>query len=101
MSRALSREFGINGPGSLNTLRPFGWLLILLSLVPLCIILPMAPLTIGIGAIAGWTLILWVAIAWLRGQFHYVVPLWVAFYPYCYYFFTFPKERSVFTVDRA
>jgi hypothetical protein len=101
MSRELSREFGINGPGSLDTLRPFGWLLVLLSLVPLCIILPMAPLTIGIGAIAGWTLILWVAIAWLRGQFHYVVPLWVAFYPYCYYFFTFPKERSVFTVDRA
>jgi O-antigen ligase len=61
----------------------------------------MAPLKIGIGAIAGWVLLLWVAIAFVRGQFHYVVPLWVAVYPYCYYLLTFPKERSIFTVDRA
>jgi hypothetical protein len=81
--------------------RPGYWLLVLLSLVPLCIVLPMAPLKVGIGAIAGWILLLWVAIAFVRGQFHYLVPLWVSFYPYCYYFFTFPKERSVFTVDRA
>jgi len=76
-------------------------LLVLLSLVPLCIVLPIAPLKVGIGAIAGWILLLWVAIAFLRRQFHYVIPLWVAFYPYCYYFFTFPRERAVFTVDRA
>jgi hypothetical protein len=61
----------------------------------------MAPAKVGIGVLAGWIVLLWVAIAFARGKFHYVVPLWVAFYPYCYYFFTFPKERSVFTVDRA
>ena len=40
-------------------------------------------------------------ISFVRGQFHYVIPLWVAVYPYCYYFFSFPRERSIFTVDRA
>ncbi len=82
-------------------MRPLYWMLVLLSLVPLCIVLPMSPLNVGIGAIAGWVLLLWVAIGFVRGQFHYVVPLWVAVYPYCYYFLTFPKERSIFTVDRA
>lgn len=77
------------------------WLLVLLSLVPLCIVLPMAPLKFGIGAIAAWILLLWIAIAFLRRHLHYVVPLWVAFYPYCYYYLTFPRERSVFTLDRA
>jgi hypothetical protein len=61
----------------------------------------MAPLKVGICAITGWILLLWAAIAFVRGQFHQMVAFWVAFYPYCYYFFTFPKERSVFTVDRA
>jgi O-Antigen ligase len=82
-------------------MRPLYWMLVLLSLVPLCIVLPMAPLSVGIGAIAGWVLLLWIAIGFLRGQVHYVVPLWVAVYPYCYYLLTFPKERSIFTVDRA
>ena len=27
--------------------------------------------------------------------------MWVAVYPYCYYFFSFPSERPVFTIDRA
>jgi hypothetical protein len=82
-------------------MRPLYWMLVLLSLVPLCIVLPLAPLNVGIGAIAGWVMLLWVAIGFVRGQFHYVVPLWVAVYPYCYYFLTFPKDRSIFTVDRA
>src|SRR5258708_24743131 len=77
------------------------WLLVLLSLVPLCIVLPMAPLKIGIAVIVGWIALLWVAISIARGHFHYVLPLWVAVYPYCYYFFSFPTERSLFTLDRA
>ena len=101
MAKGLFREFEIPNIGQLTATRPLYWLLTLLSLVPLCIVLPMEPLKVGIGAIAGWILLLWVAITFVRGQFHHVVPLWVAFYPYCYYFFTFPKERSVFTVDRA
>ncbi len=77
------------------------WLLVLLSLVPLCVVLPMAPVKVGIAVIVGWIALLWIAISIVRGQFHYVIPLWVAVYPYCYYFFSFPAERSIFTVDRA
>ncbi len=82
-------------------MRPLYWALVLLSLVPLAIVLPMAPTRVGVGVIAGWIVILWVGISFLRGQFHYAVPVWVAVYPYCYYFLSFPAERSIFTVDRA
>ncbi len=82
-------------------MRPLYWVLVLLSLVPLCVVLPMAPVKIGIAVIGGWIALLWIAISIIRGQFHYVVPVWVAVYPYCYYFFSFPAERSIFTVDRA
>jgi hypothetical protein len=87
--------------GTSATIHRLVWLLGLLSLGPLCIVVPMAPLKIGIAAIVGWTALLWIAISIARGHFHYVIPLWVAVYPYCYYFFSFPAERSIFTVDRA
>ncbi len=87
--------------GTSATMHRLAWLLALLSLVPLCIVLPMAPLKIGIAIIVGWIALLWVAITIARGHFHYVIPLWVAVYPYCYYFFSYPAERSIFTVDRA
>jgi hypothetical protein len=80
---------------------PLYWVLGLLSLLPLAIVLPMAPTKIGIGAIAGWIALLWITTSFVRGQFHYVVPMWVAVYPYCYYFFSFPSERPIFTIDRA
>lgn len=87
--------------GTSATTQRLSWLLVLLSLVPLCIVLPMAPLKIGIAVIVGWIALLWIAISIARGRFHYVIPLWVAVYPYCYYFFSFPTERSIFTLDRA
>ncbi len=80
---------------------PLYRVLVLLSLVPLCIVLPMAPVKVGIAAIAGWILLVWVAIAFARGLLHYAVLLWVAVYPYCYYLLSFPAERPIFTVDRA
>src|ERR1700730_17429254 len=87
--------------GTSATMHRVAWLLGLLSLVPLCIVIPMAPLKIGIAVIVGWIALLWIAISIARGHFHYVIPLWVAVYPYCYYLFSFPAERSIFTVDRA
>jgi O-Antigen ligase len=80
---------------------PLFWLLALLSLVPLCVVLPMAPPRVGIAIILGWSALLWIAISFARGQFHYFVLAWVAVYPYCYYFFSYPAERSIFTLDRA
>ena len=69
--------------------------------MPLCIVLPMAPLKVGVGVIAGWILLIWVAIAFVRGQFHYVRPVLGRFLPLLLLLLPFPKERSVFTVDRA
>src|ERR1700722_20090378 len=80
---------------------PLFWLLALLSLVPLCVVLPMAPPRVGIAIILGWAALLWIAISFARGQFHYFVLAWVAVYPYCYYFLSYPTERSIFTLDRA
>src|ERR1700733_1902560 len=83
------------------TPRPLYWMLVLLSLVPLCVVLPLAPTRVGVGVIAAWVLLIWIAISFVRGQLYYLVPIWVALYPYCYYFFSFPRERPIFTVDRA
>ena len=82
-------------------MRAVYWALVLLSLVPLVVVLPMAPTKVGIAVIAGWIALIWVVISFVRGRFHYVTLIWVAIYPYCYYFFSFPRERSIFTVDRA
>jgi hypothetical protein len=85
----------------LDGVPPLFWLLALLSLVPLCVVLPMAPPRVGIAIILGWSALLWIAISFARGQFHYFVLAWVAVYPYCYYFLSYPAERSIFTLDRA
>jgi O-Antigen ligase len=101
MAMELFRDSGATNIGPSGTMKPLYWMLVLLSLVPLCIVLPMTPTRVGVGVIAGWIIMIWVAISFARGHFHYCVPLWVAFYPYCYYLFSFPKDRPLFTIDRA
>jgi len=83
------------------TARLLYWMLVLASLVPLCVVLPVSSPKTSVGMIAAWTVMIWVAISFVRGQFHYIIPLWVACFPYCYYFASFPKGRPIFTVDRA
>lgn len=97
----LSSAYGESDLGRPSRVRTLYWLLVSLSLVPLCVVLPMAPAKVGIAVIVGWIALLWIGISFVRGQFHYAIPLWVAVYPYCYYFFSYPVERSIFTVDRA
>jgi hypothetical protein len=83
------------------TTRTLSWMLVLVSLVSLCVILPVFSTQTGVSVIAGWTILIWVATAFIRGQFHWIVPIWVACFPYCYYFASFPRGRPIFTVDRA
>ena len=97
----MSSACGESDPGPPSGARTLYWVLVSLSLVPLCIVLPLAPVKVGIVIIVGWIALLWIAISFVRGQFHYFVLMWVAVYPYCYYFFSYPAERSIFTVDRA
>jgi O-Antigen ligase len=94
-------SIGTTSWGSPATTRLLYWMLVLLSLVPLCLVLPLSSTKTSVGIIAGWTVMIWVAISFARGQFHYITPIWVACFPYCYYFASFPRSRPIFTVDRA
>jgi hypothetical protein len=91
-------EPDLGPPSRVHTLY---WVLALLSLVPLVVILPVAPTKTGIAIIAAWIAMIWIAISLVRRRFHYIVLLWVAVYPYCYYLFSYPVERPIFTVDRV
>jgi hypothetical protein len=87
--------------GPSGAMRPLSWLLGLLSLLALAVLLPMSPTPVGIAILGGWILLIWVAISFIRGKFDYVVLVWVAVFPYCYYLFSYPAERAIFTIDRA
>jgi hypothetical protein len=87
--------------GSRSSTRALYWVLVLLSMVPLLIVLPSSATETGIAMIAAWVAMIWVLISFVRGQFHYVALMWVAVYPYFYYFFSYYVKRSIFTVDRA
>ena len=82
-------------------MRAVSWLLGLLSLLAIAILLPLSSTPVGIAILGGWIVLIWVAISFIRGQFDYVVLVWVAVFPYCYYFFSYPAERAIFTIDRA
>jgi hypothetical protein len=84
-----------------GTMGLLSWLLGLLSLLALAVLLPMSPTPVGIAILGGWILLIWVAISFIHGKFDYVVLVWVAVFPYCYYFFSYPAERAIFTIDRA
>ena len=77
------------------------WALGLLSVAALSTVVPSVSTKVGIAILVGWISLIWVAIIFTRDRFHYVALLWVAFYPYCYYFFSYPAERAIFTIDRA
>jgi hypothetical protein len=47
------------------------------------------------------TVSIWIFIYCARRQFDRIVMAWLVVFPFCYYLFSFPRERSVFTVDRA
>jgi len=82
-------------------MRALFWLLGLVSLLAIAILLPMSPTPVGIAILGGWIMLIWVAISFIRGHFDYVVLVWVTVFPYCYYFFSYPAERAIFTIDRA
>jgi hypothetical protein len=80
--------------------RSLYWVLILFSLIPI-LLLPTVATNLGVALLTAWIGLLWVSTIFVRGQFHNVAIIWVAVYPYCYYFFSYYVKRSIFTVDRA
>jgi hypothetical protein len=81
-------------------LRPLYCVLVLFSLIPI-LVLPTVTTNTGLALLTAWIGLLWISMIFVRGQFHNVAIIWVAVYPYCYYFFSFYVKRSIFTVDRA
>jgi hypothetical protein len=51
--------------------------------------------------VLAWTVFLWICIYCIRRRFDQIVMVWVVVFPFCYYLFSFPRERALFTVDRA
>ncbi len=52
-------------------------------------------------AILAWVAVIWVLIFCIKGRFEWVVMAWIVLFPYTYYFFSFPKDHPILTVDRA
>ena len=94
-------QSGSPAAGPPSAVGPLYWSLVLISLMAVAIVVPMAPTKVGIAVVAAWILLIWIAISFVLGRFHYFTLMWVAVYPYCYYFFSYPRARAVFTVDRA
>jgi hypothetical protein len=94
-------RFGASSLGISQPIGPFYWVLGFLSLGSIVVVLPLFSTTTSIALLAAWIALLWIAIVFVRGKFQYVTILWVAIYPYCYYFFSFYVKRSIFTFDRA
>jgi hypothetical protein len=94
-------QSGSPAAGPPSAIGPLYWSLVLISLMAVAIVVPMAPTKVGIAVVAAWILLIWIAISFVLGRFHYFTLMWVAVYPYCYYLFAYPRARAVFTVDRA
>jgi O-antigen ligase len=62
-------------------------------------ILQLSP-NLALAAMAGWVAAIWVLIFCVWGRFEHVVMAWLFLFPY-YYFFSFPRDHPLFTVDRA
>jgi hypothetical protein len=56
---------------------------------------------LAVGFVTAWTGLIWISIACMRGRFDRIVMAWLVAFPFCYYLFSFPRERPIFTVDRA
>ncbi len=77
------------------------WALVLLSFFVIGIALPVLSPPIGIASVAILAAMLWVAISFINDRVDVIALLWVAIFPYCYYFLSFPREHAIFTLDRA
>jgi O-Antigen ligase len=80
--------------------RTLFWSVLLFS-SSILLLIPLIPTKFALLLVVAWVALMWVAISFIRSHFDYIVLAWLIVYPYCYYFFSFPRERSVFTLDRA
>jgi O-Antigen ligase len=72
-----------------------------LSLITLVGSLSLASIKVAALVVVAWTALIWICIQCIRKRFDRIVMTWLLIFPFCYYLFSFPRERAVFTVDRA
>ena len=58
-------------------------------------------LKVAVAVVVALTASIWIFIYCARRQFDRIVMAWLVVFPFCYYLFSFPTERAIFTVDRA
>ena len=63
-------------------------------------LLPSGWIALGIGAILGIILLLYLADAMLRGRLDALLLFWVAFFPLGYYFLSWPREHPLISSTR-
>jgi hypothetical protein len=72
-----------------------------LSLIALVWLLSFQPIKVAAVAVIAWTVLIWIFIAFISRRFDRIVMTWLVAFPFCYYLLAFPRERPIFTVDRA
>jgi hypothetical protein len=71
------------------------------SLIALIWSLSFSNIKLAVGFVTAWTVLIWILIACIKRCFDRIVMAWLIAFPFCYYLFSFPRERPIFTVDRA
>ena len=77
------------------------YLLLFLPVAAALLFLPKLWVLAAAGVIAACMLAVFIAASVLHGRVEDLVLGWVLVFPLGYYFLTFPRERSIFTLDRA
>jgi hypothetical protein len=71
------------------------------SVVALVGSISLISLKVAVAVVGALTTSIWIFIYCARRQFDRIVMAWLVIFPFCYYLFSFPTERAIFTVDRA
>ena len=72
-----------------------------LSLIALVGSLSFMSVKVALLVVVALTASIWICIQCVRGRFDRVVLTWLTAFPFCYYLFSIPRDRAIFTVDRA
>jgi hypothetical protein len=72
-----------------------------LSLIALVGSLSFMSVKVALLVVVALTASIWICIQCVRGRFDRVVLTWLIAFPFCYYLFSIPRDRAIFTVDRA
>src|SRR5580698_213799 len=73
----------------------------LLSMTAIVAPLSLFSTKLALGSLAAWTFLIWICVCFAKRHFDWIVMAWLTVFPFCYYLFSFPRERPLFTVDRA